>query len=211
LNLFNELRKDRDLLNKFADGLHDLVMEFHDRVDLLDHLANLLGEGLRLLGCDVQVAHGGSVGVLLELVGLARLVLAAEDAVRKLTQQLLDLALVLCPVSVCDGTLELLQLRLGSLVGNLTAHGVQEVDTTKGTSNDGVNLLARLLDVEASVTTNVGEDVALSHLNQSQLSIVRVCRVVFQAVSRGTKQTQGLVEVRSTSTGASTEINAASQ
>ena len=112
-------------------------MELDDRVDLLHDLLDLPGELLGLLGCDVHVLHLGCVGIGLELVCLRALVfVTTEDARRNLLKDVLQEGGIRV-LGMADGTLKLLELRLGGLVVELAHDGVQEVDTTESSSNDG--------------------------------------------------------------------------
>lgn len=55
-----------------------------------------------------------------------------------------------------------------------TSNGVKEINTTKSSSNDRIDRTASSLEIDLSITTAVGENVAFSHLNQSQLTVVAV-------------------------------------
>lgn len=59
-----------------------------------------------------------------------------------------------------------------------TSNGVQEIDTTKGAGDNRVNLAASTLNLNLGVLSNMGKDVSLSHLDQSEFSVVAVREVV---------------------------------
>jgi hypothetical protein len=81
---------------------------------------------------------------------------------------------------MADSTLKLLELRLGSLVVELAHDGMQEVDTTEGSSDDGEDRVASTFNLHLSVTSNMRENVTLAQLDQSQLGVVTVCGEVFE-------------------------------
>jgi hypothetical protein len=56
---------------------------------------------------------------------------------------------------------------------------VQEVDTAKGTSDKRVDLVTGTLEPDLSATTDVGEDVTFSHLDESQLGVVAVSKEIW--------------------------------
>ena len=55
---------------------------------------------------------------------------------------------------------------------------MQEIDTTEGSSDARVNLMAGTRNLHESVAANMREDVTLAQLDESQLSIVAVCEEV---------------------------------
>ena len=51
---------------------------------------------------------------------------------------------------------------------------MEEVDTTKGSRYKGIDLAARALQSHGGPATDVGEHVALSHLDQRKFSVIAV-------------------------------------
>jgi hypothetical protein len=90
---------------------------------------------------------------------------------------------------------------------------MEEVDTTKGTGHDGIDLVASTVDTNLSSTTDVREDVALAEFDESEFGVVGMGRVVLETVAGGTEEAQGLVELLliSASVERSAEIDAAAE
>jgi len=55
---------------------------------------------------------------------------------------------------------------------------VKKINTTECTSDAWIDLVLNTREAHLSLATNVRENIAFPHLNQSQLSVVAVCRVV---------------------------------
>lgn len=55
---------------------------------------------------------------------------------------------------------------------------MQEIDTSKSSSNDGIDGTTSTLDLNLGVTSNVGEDIAFAQLNQGKLAVVAVGKEV---------------------------------
>jgi hypothetical protein len=116
----------------------------------------------------------------LKLIRLRTLVfVTAKDARRNLLKDVLQQRGVRI-LGMADGTLKFLELGLGGLVVELAHDGVQEIDTTESSSDDGEDRVASTLNLHLSVTSDMREDVSLAQLDQSQLSVVAVCREVFK-------------------------------
>jgi hypothetical protein len=140
------------------------------------------------------------------------LVLAAEEARREGLEKFLEHTGVLV-LRIVDDTFELLDLGLSGLVVQLTHDRVEEVDTTKGTGYNRIDLVASTLDTNLSSTTDMREDVALAKFDQSKLGVVRMGTVILETMAGGTEEAQGLVELLlvSASIERSAEIDAAAE
>lgn len=55
---------------------------------------------------------------------------------------------------------------------------VQEIDTSKSSSDNGIDGTTSTLDLNLGVTSNVGEDIAFAQLNQGKLAVVAVGKEV---------------------------------
>ena len=61
--------------------------------------------------------------------------------------------------AILHGTFKLLDLGLSGLVGELAHNGVQEVDTTKGSSDDWINRVLGTLKSHLSLSASMRKDV----------------------------------------------------
>lgn len=52
--------------------------------------------------------------------------------------------------------------------------GVEEIYTTKGTSDDGVDIAVGAFEANEGVSSNMREDVSLTHFDESQFAVVAV-------------------------------------
>lgn len=55
---------------------------------------------------------------------------------------------------------------------------MQEINTTKGTSNDGVDTVTSTLKVDLGVTTTVREDITFAQLNKCKFGVVAVSKEI---------------------------------
>lgn len=172
LELLDNLVEDGDLLDGARNSLEDVVVELDGGADVGKHVADVLGELLGIFRRDAHVLHLGSSRVLLDLVHLVLLV-ATKNAIGDLVQEVAEVAGVLVAV-LLEGALEVLELALGQLVGDLSGDGVEEIDTTECTGNQGVDLVAGTLDAQFGVAADVGEHIALTELNKGELNVVAV-------------------------------------
>ncbi|KAG9967014.1 hypothetical protein KCU61_g36, partial [Aureobasidium melanogenum] len=138
-----------------------LVVELKDGVNLVLNLLELLGPFLWSSRRKIHIRHLRSSSVTLQLVNFAGLVFAAEKAGRKGLEKLLEQAGILF-LRVIHDALQLLKLRLSSFVIQLTHDRVKEVDTTKGTRDDGVDRMAGPLDTDLGVAADVRKDITLA-------------------------------------------------
>ncbi|EPE06016.1 hypothetical protein F503_02845 [Ophiostoma piceae UAMH 11346] len=194
LELLNHLRQHGDLLDGLGDVLQNLVMVRDGGHDLVEDVLDVAGKLLGLARRHAHLLHLGSSGVALDVVHLLLLVAAAKDAVGNHVEQLRQHAGVGI-LALLQRALELLDLVLGQLVRDLTSDRVQEVDATESASDHGVDGAVGAVEADAGAAADMGEDVALAHLNESQLSVVAVGEVVLKTVQTGAEETQGLVEV----------------
>ena len=56
---------------------------------------------------------------------------------------------------------------------------MEEIHSSKGTSGDRVHGVTSTLKADLRVPSNMGEDVVLAHLNESQLGVVAVGEIVY--------------------------------
>ena len=119
LQLLNDLRQHRDLLNGARDALHDVIMELNGRHDLLEDVLDVEGELLRVTRGDGNILHLSRGGVLLELIDAITLVLVTKDAVGDLVQQVPAHAGI-GRGALLKSALEFVNLILGQLVGHLS-------------------------------------------------------------------------------------------
>lgn len=210
--LLEKIGQDGDLFDGLVDAHHKLVVELEDGVDLVLNVLELLGPLFGLFRRELHVAHLSGGSVALQFINLAGLILAAEEARRKSLEEFLEQTGVLV-LRTIDDAFKLLNFGLGGLVIQFTHNGMEEVDTTKGTCHDGVNLMASTLNTDLSVATDMREDIALAQLDESEFSVVGMGRVVFETVACGTKEAQSLVELLlvPTSVERPTEIDATAE
>jgi hypothetical protein len=106
-----------------------------------------------------------------------------------------------------------LNFGLSGLVVQFTHDGVEEVDTTKGTCHDWIDLVTNSLDADLCTATDMRENIALAQLDESEFGVVGVGRVIFETMACGTEEAQGLVELLlvSASVERSAEIDAATE
>ena len=151
------------------------------------HLFSAFGVVLLRRWSCFSIIVWGSVGISLKFVRFAgRVITAAENAGGDLVKDVLEQrrVIVLC---VADGTFELFKLRLRSFIAEFTHHTVEEVDTTEGTGHDGEDRVASTTKLHLGAATNVREDIALTHLNQSKFGVVAVRGEILEAVAASTK------------------------
>jgi hypothetical protein len=55
---------------------------------------------------------------------------------------------------------------------------VEEIDTAKGSSDDGVDWLLDTWNAELGLATNVGKYATFTHLDEGEFSVVAVSRIV---------------------------------
>lgn len=200
LELLENLGQDGHLRDLLGQVLEQLVVELDGRHDLAEHLAHVVGQLLGFLGRNGQVLHLGRLGVLLQLVDLVLIGLAAEDAVGDLVEELAQKAGVRL-LAVDEGAFEVRELALDHLVrdyGSLddifstvvkgtnsgriwhtfTRDRVQEVNTTKGAGDEGIDTLAGTRDPKLGIAADVREDIPLAQLDEGQLSVVAVSEEV---------------------------------
>lgn len=162
----------------------------------------------------MSVLHLRRLGVHLQLVGFASLVLSTEQPTRHLVQQVLQHASIV-PVALrlFNGTLELLNLRLRSFVGELPHDTVQEIHTSKSPSDAWKHRSSIFWQSDLCSSSHMGKHISLPKLDQSQLRIVGMSRVIFKAVASGTKQSESFVEIClvSTSSILSAELDATAE
>lgn len=133
LELLDNLGKNGDLLNGGSDALHDLVVKLDGRHDLMEAILYVTGELLGFAGRDFRVLHLSVVGVGLYLINLITLVLVSEEAIGDLVEEVSEHTGVgLSRLLKC--TLELVDLVLSELVGDLASNTVKEVDTSECTT-----------------------------------------------------------------------------
>lgn len=210
--LFKKVRQDGDLLDGLVDAHHKLVVELKDGVDLVLNVLELLGPLFGLFRRELHVAHLSGGSVALQLINLAGLILAAEEARRKSLEEFLEQTGVLV-LRTIDDALQLLNFGLSGLVIQFAHDGMEEVDTTKGTSHNRIDLVASALNTDLGVATDMREDIALAQLDKSEFGVVGMGRVVLETMACGAEKAQGLVELLlvSASVEGSTEIDAAAE
>lgn len=168
-------------------------MELNGRHDLLEGILNILSEFFGLTRRNRRVLHLSLGSVGLELVNAIALVLATKDAIRDLVKKISQQAGVRLS-ALLQSTLEFVNLILGELVrdytgGQLiqwwrgskltfTSDGVQEINTTKGTGDDGVNGAASTLELYLGITTDMRENITLAKLDQGKFAVVAVGKEV---------------------------------
>lgn len=192
--LLEKIGQDGNLFDSFVDAHHKLVVELQDGVDLALDVLELLGPLFGLLGRELHVAHLSGGSVALQLINLAGLILAAEKAGGKSLEELFEETGVLV-LRTIDDAFQLLNLGLSGLVIQFAHDGMEEVDTTKGTCHDRIDLVTSTLNTDLGITTDMREDVALAHLDESEFGVVGVGTVVFETMASGAEEAQGLVEL----------------
>lgn len=60
-----------------------------------------------------------------------------------------------------------------------SCNGVQEINTTKSSSNDRIDFVTSSVEADSSSLTNMREDISLSHFNESKLTVVAVSKEVY--------------------------------
>jgi len=60
---------------------------------------------------------------------------------------------------------------------------MEEVDTSKGTRDDGIDLMADSLDTDLGVATDMREDIALAQLDESELGVVAMCGIILESMA----------------------------
>lgn len=60
--------------------------------------------------------------------------------------------------------------------------GMEEVDSTESACDDGPNLVSSTGDLHLSAATNMREHVTLAHLDEGELRIVAVSKVVWRLI-----------------------------
>ena len=175
-----QIRQNRDLFDRFSDGLHYFGVKFDEGFYLCLDINDVAGPLFGLTGRDAGVLYLLSLSILLQLIRFTRLIFVAEDTVRDLAEEVLEDAAILLTVRcILKCTLKLLNLALRSLVIELTADGVQEVDTSERASDNRIDFAASTSKLHSSPTSNMREDIVFTHLDQSKLDVVGVCREVF--------------------------------
>lgn len=173
LKLLYQLGEDGDVLDLLGDGLENLVVELDRRHYLLEDVLDVARVLFRLARRNLGLFHLGGVGVVLKLLHFALLVITAKQAIGNLVEQVAEKARV-AALALLQRALELLDFILRQLVGDLTRHGVQEVNATKGTRHTGVHLVASAGELHPGSASDMREDVALAHLDEGKLAVVAV-------------------------------------
>lgn len=177
LELLNDLGQNGNLLNLLRDGLKNLIMELNNRHDLLEDVPDVQGILLRIARRDRRLLHLGGIGVVLKLLHL-RFLVTTEHTVGDLVQQVLQDASITV-LALLQGALELFDLVLRQLIGHLARYRVQEVNTAKSASHTGIDFVASPAETHASAATDMWENIALAHLNQSKLAVVAVRQEIY--------------------------------
>lgn len=63
---------------------------------------------------------------------------------------------------------------------------MEKVYTTESACDDGIDWVTGTREVHLGTSPDVREDVVLPEFDQSKLSVIRMCRIVFQAVTAST-------------------------
>jgi hypothetical protein len=117
LQLLDDLGEHRNLLHSTRNALHDVIVEFNSRHDLLKDILDVDGEFLGITRRHSGVLHLSSSSIVLELVDPVTLVLIPKDAIRDLIQKVTKHAGVRLG-TLLESTLELLNFVLSELVGH---------------------------------------------------------------------------------------------
>ena len=182
LELLDDLGEDGDLLDSLRYGLEEIVVELDDRHNLTEDLLDVESKLLGLPGGHAHVLKLRVGSVFLDLVKLVLLV-AANQAIGDLVQKVAKKAGIAVAAGL-KGSLEILDFALGHLIGQFTGDGVQEINTTESASDNGVDGVAGAGNAQLSVAADVGEDIALAHLDKSKLGVVTVGKVICEFISQ---------------------------
>lgn len=203
--VFDDGGGEWNLVDSLMDGLEDLVVELEDGVDVLCGLCRLLSHLLNLwVGilvlrnvCLLLDFLCGGVG--LKVVGLSGKVgvRLAEERPWDLVEDFLQAGVgLLVGVGFVQLGVEDLDFGLEHFVGNLTDDRVKEISHSKGTSNKRIDLLA--LDVLLGVVTDMWKHID-THLDESELNIVGVSRVVLDTMESSSKKSERFVQISTAS------------
>lgn len=109
---------------------------------------------------------------------LLLLVTASEKTAGNHVQEVLKDASV-AVLGALQGAFELFDLVLCQFVRDLASNRVQEVDASESSSDNGVDLVTGTLKPDLGAASDVGEDITLAHLDESQLGVVAVSEEVY--------------------------------
>lgn len=91
LNLLNQIRDDRNLLDGLVDGFDEVIVPFQDRQNLLVNLVQVTSPFFRFTGRDILVVLLGILRLSFEVIHFVRFLITAatDQAFRDLAEQVL--------------------------------------------------------------------------------------------------------------------------
>lgn len=115
--LLDDLWKNRNLLHRRVDGLHNIIVELYGGHDLVVAVLDVHGELLRVTRRHSSVLHLSRIGVSLNFINLLTMILVPKDATGYLIKEFSQQASV-SVLAVLKSTLKFINLILSQLIGD---------------------------------------------------------------------------------------------